>query len=100
MDAEILDGPNGAEAHPHPTTPEAETSLLPASTGLTISLNAGWQVSEDELQWLLQRYQGGRWRDRSFCRTREALLRCIREYCGKVHPVGLMQVEALLEWHA
>ena len=60
-------------AHPAQATLEAETSLLPRSIGLVIALNRGWRVSEDELQWLLQRYQGGRWRDRSFCRTREAL---------------------------
>lgn len=83
-----------------PATLEAETSLLPRSIGLVIALNGGWRVSEDELQWMLQRYQGGRWRDRSFCRTREALVRCIREYCGSVDPVGLMQAEALPEWHA
>ena len=87
-------------ARPPPATLEAETSLLPRSIGLVIALNRGWRVSEDELQWMLQRYQGGRWRDRSFCHTREALLRCIREYCRFVDPIGLLQVEALPEWHA
>jgi hypothetical protein len=87
-------------SHPDQATLEADTSLLPRSTGLVIALNGGWRVSEDELQWILQRYRGGRWRDRSFCRTREALLRCIREYCGPVDPIGLLQVEALPEWHA
>ena len=87
-------------APPDQATLEAETSLLPRSIGLVIALNRGWRVSEDALQWILQRCQGGRWRDRSFCRTRGALLRCIREYCGSVDPIGLLQVDALPEWHA
>lgn len=85
---------------PGHATLEAETSLLPRSIGLVIALNSGWRVTEDELQWILQRHQGGRWRDRSFCRSRPGLQRCIREYCGSVDPIGLLQVEALPEWHA
>ena len=26
------------------------------------------------------------WQDRSFCMTRDGLLRCVREYCGEVDP--------------
>ena len=33
------------------------------------------------------------WRDRSFCRTREGLLRCIREYCGEVDAEALSKLK-------
>ena len=45
---------------------------------------------DDPLQWKLQRKKGNQrtknpgWRDRSFCRMKGTLLRCIREYCGEV----------------
>jgi hypothetical protein len=84
---------------PDQATLETQTSLLPRSKWLVIALNRWWRVCEDELQWMLQRHQGKRWRDRSLCRTRKALIRCIREHCGAVDPIGLLQVEALPEWH-
>lgn len=71
-----------------------------------IELNARWRVTDDGLQWILQRRSGSEtehhsgWRDRSFCRTREGLLRCIRECCGEVYAGGLSRVEALPEMHA
>ena len=37
--------------------------------------------------------------DRSFCRTRDALLRCVREYCGEVDPSALATLKALSDWH-
>jgi hypothetical protein len=43
-------------------------------------LSENWRVKTDELQWILQCQHGNRWRDRSFCCTREALIRCIREH--------------------
>jgi hypothetical protein len=45
---------------------------------------------DDPLQWILQRRKGNPrkknsgWQDRSFCTTREVLLRCVREYCGSL----------------
>ena len=60
---------------------------------------------DDPLQWKLQRKKGNPrsknsgWRDRSFCRTRETLLRCVREYCGAVDVWALAKVQALPEWH-
>jgi hypothetical protein len=74
---------------------------------------------DDPLQWLLQRKKGNPrrknsgWTNRSFCQTREALLRCIREYCCSpdegesrciheyrgVSSVALQQVRALPERH-
>lgn len=62
-----------------------------------VTICDGWQVITDRLQWVLQRHQGGRWRDRSFCCTRAALLRCIREYCGDA--ADITQVLQFPEWH-
>jgi hypothetical protein len=39
------------------------------------------------------------WQNRSFCRTREGLLRCIREYCGEVDADGLAKLHALPDSH-
>ena len=69
-----------------------------------VQLNEGWRVSEDSIQWKLQRRcskpgQKAKWTGRSFCRTREALLRCVREYCGVVDAEALKRLEALPEWH-
>jgi hypothetical protein len=75
------------------------------SEGLLIPLGADWRVVDDGLQYILQRRKGRArlratgWMGRSFCRTREALLRCIREYCGPVDADALQQVRALPEWH-
>jgi hypothetical protein len=39
-----------------------------------------WAVATDGIQWILQRHQGGRWRDVSFVRsTKDILARCMRE---------------------
>jgi hypothetical protein len=71
------------------------------------------------LQWILQRKNGNPrnknsgWQNRSFCRTSEGLLRCIREHCclpdegllrcireyRGVDEVALQQVRALPERH-
>jgi hypothetical protein len=61
-----------------------------------IQLNDQWRVEHDEMQWVLQCRQGGRWRDRSFCVTREALLRCIGEHCG---TADISAVLRLPDWH-
>ena len=93
-----------------PATPGAhrddrERSKRPAhpSNRLVAQLNATWRVVDDPLQWRLQRKKGNPrtknsgWRDRSFCTTREGLLRCVREYCGNVEPTALAKVTALPE---
>jgi hypothetical protein len=75
------------------------------SNRLVAQLNASWRVADDPLQWILQRRKGhprkknGGWRARSFCRTREALLRCIREYCGEIDPLALTKLKSLPDWH-
>lgn len=55
-------------------------------------LNDQWRVivCRDGIQWILQAQSGHsaglpRWRSRYFCRTREGLLRCVREHAG---PIG------------
>jgi hypothetical protein len=76
------------------------------SNRLVAQLNATWRVVDDPLQWILQRKKGNPrnknsgWRGRSFCRTRKALLRCIREYCGEVDVGALARVKSLPEWHS
>ena len=84
---------------------QTPSALAHAPNRLLIDLNSQWRVTEDDLQYILQRRTGARrskasgWRCRSFCRTREALLRCIREYCGLVDEGAVKQVAALPEWH-
>jgi hypothetical protein len=39
------------------------------------------------------------WQGRSFCRTRGALLRCVREYCGEIDLDALAKLDELPEWH-
>ena len=76
------------------------------SNRLVAQLNATWRVVDDPLQWRLQRKKGNPrtknsgWQDRSFCTTREGLLRCVREYCGDVEPAALAKLTALPEHYA
>ena len=87
----------------------ARESSLPLlahpSDRLPIKLNSDWQVVEGDLQYILQRRKGTTrskakgWVGLSFCRTRDALLRRIREYCGIVDQGALEQVRSLPEWH-
>ena len=59
-------------------------------------LNPRWRVIECRhgIQWILQRRGSPErarrddWRGRSYCRTREALIRCTREYCGAIDPAA------------
>ena len=91
-----------SDATPIPDTPE--TSPVLSLKQAPIQLNVGWRVSEDSLQWMLQRRcskpgKKARWTGRSFCRTREALLRCVNDHCGIVDLEALYRLEALPEWH-
>ena len=66
-------------------------------------LNANWRVivCSGGIQWVLQ--HGGRaknhghmrWRSRSFCRTREALIRVSRQHCGMMDAAAVSILEAL-----
>ena len=75
------------------------------SNRLLTRLNTNWRVVDDPLQWVLQRRKGNPrkknsgWQDRSFCTTREALLRCVREYCGEVNENALADLQALSGHH-
>jgi hypothetical protein len=89
------------------------------SNRLIAQLNATWRVVDDPLQWILQRRKGNSrakntgWRARSYCRTKDALLRFIREHCclpddgtlGCIEEyrgmdgAALQQIRALPEWH-
>ena len=75
------------------------------SNQLIAQLNATWRVVDDPLQWILQRKKGrprkknSGWQDRSFCRTREGLLRCVREWCSEVDADVLAKLRALPDWH-
>ncbi len=78
--------------------------VIAAREQVPVQLNEGWRVSEDDLQWILQRWcskpgQKAKWAGRSFCRTREALLRCVNDHCGVVCAEALKRLEALSEWH-
>jgi hypothetical protein len=106
-------GPAGALSQP------LSSPLAHPSDRLVAQLNDQWRVVDDHLQWILQQRKGNArskncgWRGRSFCRTREALLRCVREYCclpdqGQtrciceyrgVDEAALAQLRALPEWH-
>jgi hypothetical protein len=97
----------------------SSSSLAHPSDRLLAQLNERWRVVDDPLQWILQQKKGNTrsknsgWRSHSFCRTREALLRGIREYCclpdqGQtrcicqyrgVDEAALKQIRALPEWH-
>jgi hypothetical protein len=76
------------------------------SNRLISQLNANWRVVDDPLQWILQRRKGKPrkkncgWQDRSFCRTREGLLRSVRELCGEVDDKAPAQLHALPQFHS
>jgi len=91
---------------PRVVTREAAPSpLAHRSNGLLIQLNPDSRIIDDDLQYILQcrkgtpRSKATGWKCRSFCRTREALLRCIREYCGSIDEGAWQQVQTLPEWH-
>jgi hypothetical protein len=58
------------------------------------SLNERWRVivCKNSIQWVLQQRRGGRnhWRGRSYCRTREALIRCSHEHAGTIDAIALV----------
>lgn len=78
--------------------PEDDTSSAASwrMGGPGLILNEHWRVTFDPLQWILERRSGSQWKARSFCVTKAALLRCIREYCGEV---DLSQVLESPDWH-
>jgi hypothetical protein len=75
------------------------------SNRLVAQLNERWRVIDDPLQWALQRTKGNPrkknsgWQGRSFCRTRDALLRCVAGYCGEIDANSLAKLKSLPDWH-
>jgi hypothetical protein len=71
--------------------------------GFVAQLNPDWRVvaCRDRVQWVLQRRGSPEkprrddWRGRSYCRTRDALIRCAREYAGFIDPEALAVLAAL-----
>ncbi len=58
---------------------------------LVLQISPNWRIAKDDLQWTLQRCMNAKrhvdnrddptnWRGQSFCRTRAALRRCVREH--------------------
>jgi hypothetical protein len=70
---------------------------------IVVMLNSNWRVIRcaDGLQWILQRRGSPEkprrddWRGRSYCRTRDVLIRCAREYSGPIDPAASAALEAL-----
>jgi hypothetical protein len=66
-------------------------------------LNGKWRVIEcrDAIQWILQSRDttkaasSGAWRGRSYCRTKEALLRICRVHAGTIDPSAAAILAAL-----
>ena len=83
----------------------ADTLAHPSNRPIA-QLNERWRVVDDPLQWILQRKKGGPheknsgWRNRSFCTTREGLLRCIRECSGEIDADALAELRRLPDNHS
>jgi len=76
------------------------TPIPLAPQGNTFALNERWRVSDDPLQWKLDRRKPcGTWEVLWFARTRDGLLRGIREKCGVIDPAALAAIGALPEFH-
>ena len=62
-------------------------------------LNDRWRVivCRDHIQWILQKREASRWRNRSFCMTRAALLREVLRHCGDINPNALGIIRSLPE---
>jgi hypothetical protein len=86
------------------------TNTLDETNTFTILLNDRWRVVDDPLQWMLQ-YQAGNvsaeaksskfdgWVGKHFCRTRDALLRDIKENCSGIDPAVIATLKSLPDWH-
>ena len=81
-------------------------ALAHPSNRLIAQLNENWRVVDDPLQWILQRKKGSPreknsgWRNRSFCTTREGLLRCIRECSGEIDADAFAKLRGMPDNHS
>ena len=65
------------------------------------ALNSRWRVvvCKSGIQWVLQtRSSQTSWEGRYFCRSREGLILCAREYAGEIDGVALVRLLRLPEW--
>jgi hypothetical protein len=69
-----------------PLVPSLNRPLRPSESDgyadVVAVLDENRRVISDGVQWMLQVRTGGRWKPRSYCRTKEALIRC----CGGGTP--------------
>lgn len=91
--------------HPH-TKPTAQSQHHESADDyhrVVAVLNDRWRVIEcrDGLQWILQRRNAPEkarrddWRGQSYCRTRDALIRCACAYCGEAAPAAAAVLASL-----
>lgn len=71
---------------------------------VVVRLNDRWRVvvCKDNSQWILQCRDGTRsgrrrWKGVQYCRTRKALIRVSREFCGPLDPDAMAVLEHLSE---
>lgn len=71
---------------------------------IVAQLSDGWRIiaCRSDIQWILQRSVGQRhgrtrWEGRSFCRTKEALIRFSRTHASPVDPAAQLLLDALPE---
>ena len=56
-----------------------------------IAIDDRWRVSEDdEIQWVLQKLEGGRWRNIAWCGTRDGLLDVALPHNNIAAPAGVL----------
>jgi hypothetical protein len=87
----------GLAGRGHPDTrPGGKSSAIHVSSPLrprpvVAVLNARWRVvtCENSFQWILQSGRGSQWSSLYFCRTREGLIACVREYAGHIDGVAM-----------
>jgi hypothetical protein len=59
------------------------------SKAFPVPLNDDWRVTDDPLQWVLERRKGqARWEGRYYFRTRSGLLSFVKEQCGEIEQEG------------
>jgi hypothetical protein len=107
-----------AVVHLRGTVPALECALTPlplvksrhreeadAYPAIVAKLNSTWRVIEcrDRIQWILQRRAGKRhgqprWDGRCYCRTRDGLLRRVRELASEIEPVASAFLKNLPDW--
>lgn len=92
----------GSPHLPDPANNREESDYYRA---IIAKLNADWRVIEcrDAIQWILQRRAGirhgePRWDSRCYCRTRQGLVRRVRELAGKSDAYALAIIGSLPDW--